>query len=201
MPLIVEAKIIDIRRDKPYPQDVFLVDTNVWYFQFYSRVLSVARNYQVVEYTRYLGKLLGLSTLCYSGLSLVELSHIIERQEHDFYEQANGEIPMKEYRQLAIERTKVLTEISDVWKDIQIWGNFIDVLIDKPLTDAAFADLQSLPLDGYDVILLEAMHKEGITQIITDDSDFASVPDIQVFTANERVITEARQQGKLLNRK
>jgi hypothetical protein len=40
----------------------------------------------------------------------------------------------------------------------------------------------------------------GVLQLITDDGDFATVPGIQVFTANRNVINAARSQGKLQTR-
>ncbi len=48
--------------------------------------------------------------------------------------------------------------------------------------------------------MLEAMQREGLTQVITDDSDFATVAGITVFTANNNVIQQAQQQGKLILR-
>jgi len=49
---------------------------------------------------------------------------------------------------------------------------------------------------------LEAIGQAGTEaiKVITDDSDYATVPDIQVFTSNNSVITAARLQGKLLQR-
>jgi hypothetical protein len=44
------------------------------------------------------------------------------------------------------------------------------------------------------------MKNHGVVQVITDDGDFATVPGIQVFTANRNVISAARSQGKLLIR-
>jgi hypothetical protein len=44
------------------------------------------------------------------------------------------------------------------------------------------------------------MKAHGIEQVITDDSDYATVPGIRVFTANSNVIKAARNQGKLLKR-
>ena len=44
------------------------------------------------------------------------------------------------------------------------------------------------------------MSREGMIQVITDDGDFATVPGIQVFTANRNVIQTAQTQGRLLNR-
>jgi hypothetical protein len=44
------------------------------------------------------------------------------------------------------------------------------------------------------------MRTRGVIQLITDDGDFATIPGIQVFTANRNVVTAARAQGKLLKR-
>jgi hypothetical protein len=37
-------------------------------------------------------------------------------------------------------------------------------------------------------------------RVITDDMDYATVPNLQVFTSNRNVIQTASQQGKLLRR-
>jgi hypothetical protein len=55
-------------------------------------------------------------------------------------------------------------------------------------------------LDGYDLLILEAMDKAGVKQIITDDVDYLTVPGIKVFAANSGAISAARSQGKLLVR-
>jgi hypothetical protein len=39
-----------------------------------------------------------------------------------------------------------------------------------------------------------------ITQIITDDGDFVTVPEIILFTANNNVVRAAKAQCKLLTR-
>ena len=44
------------------------------------------------------------------------------------------------------------------------------------------------------------MENENITKVITHDSDYLTVPNIQVFTADTDVIEDARIQGKLLIR-
>jgi hypothetical protein len=55
-------------------------------------------------------------------------------------------------------------------------------------------------LDGYDLLILEAMEKAGVKQIITDDGDYVNVSGITVFTANNSAIAAATSQGKLLVR-
>ena len=49
-------------------------------------------------------------------------------------------------------------------------------------------------------MILEAMDKAGINQVITDDGDYVTVPGIEVFTANQNAIASARSQGKLITR-
>jgi hypothetical protein len=44
------------------------------------------------------------------------------------------------------------------------------------------------------------MDKASVTQIITDDGDYVTVPGIKVFTANTSAIAAAGSQGKLLVR-
>ena len=55
-------------------------------------------------------------------------------------------------------------------------------------------------IDWWDPVFLEAMSKEKLIQIVTDDGDFATVSGIRVFTANKNVITAAQIQGKLVTR-
>ena len=55
-------------------------------------------------------------------------------------------------------------------------------------------------VDGYDLFILKIMENEGITKVITDDSDYVTVPNIQVFTANPTVLNEASSQDKLITR-
>jgi hypothetical protein len=70
-----------------------------------------------------------------------------------------------------------------------------DVSINKSLVR-----LQTQPLDGYDLLILEAIDQAGIVNVITDDGDYVTVPGIKVFTANRNAIAAAANQGKLLTR-
>ena len=76
----------------------------------------------------------------------------------------------------------------------------LDLSVDESLVDSAVCRFKANPLDGYDLYILEAISRASILQVITDDSDFATVPDIQVFTCNNTVLEAAREQGKLLRR-
>jgi hypothetical protein len=52
-------------------------------------------------------------------------------------------------------------------------------------------------IDGYDLFIAEAMANAGVTQILTDDGDYCTVPGIQVLTANRQAIDAAQAQGTL----
>jgi predicted nucleic acid-binding protein len=197
----VQAQVVDITADTPRADDVFLVDTNVWYWMTYPHATSFVSR-PSSEYPAYLNKALGAnSKIHHSGLSLAELAHLIEKTEREIYEKAVGPIKPKEYRHnIAGERSRVASEIQAAWGQVTTLADPLTVNIDAPTTAAALHRLQNEKIDGYDLFILESMKSHDVVQVITDDGDFATVPGIQVFTANRNVISAARNQGKLLTR-
>jgi predicted nucleic acid-binding protein len=201
----IRAEVVDIRHDVPRPNDTFLVDTNVWYWITYPRASQAhqpPRLYQTSDYPAYLSQAISAKArLLRCGLSLTELAHLIEKTEREIFIRSHGPVPTKEYRHNhPSERSHVVAEIQAAWGQVKMMAVPIDILVDEPTTDAALRRLTSEPLDGYDLLILEAIAKVGVVQVITDDGDFASVPGLQVFTSNQNVIQAARHQGKLLRR-
>ncbi|MFH1896995.1 MAG: hypothetical protein ABH886_01955 [Candidatus Desantisbacteria bacterium] len=189
----------------PEQDDIFLVDTNVWYWLAYSRANLADRcpnPYQIKDYPMYIGKALSAkSRLHRCGLSLSELAHLIEKTEREIYIRSNGVLNPKEYRHNhSIERANVVAEIQTAWSQINTMSQTLDLQIDEPVTNAVLSRLSSQPLDGYDLFILEAISRADVVKIITDDGDFVTVPGIQVFTANQNVIKSAQNQEKLLQR-
>jgi hypothetical protein len=90
----VRAKVIDIRRNNPKQKEAFLVDSNVWYWMTYTKASSSALAYpalpyQTTRYPSYISKALSAkSQLYHCGLSLNELSHIIEGTERDIFKRS-----------------------------------------------------------------------------------------------------------------
>lgn len=202
---IIQADIVDITADIPKAVDVFLVDTNVWYWMTYSRASQSTRPpayYQTSKYPLYTNSALNIgSRIFQSGLSLAELTHLIEKAEKEIYEAANGTIGTKAYRHnLANERKQVRAEVQAAWGQVTSLADPLALPIDGTTTSNALNRFHTDKVDGYDLFILESMRKHGVVQVITDDGDFATVPDIQVFTANRGVINAARDQGKLQTR-
>ncbi|MDW8298095.1 MAG: hypothetical protein RML95_02035 [Anaerolineae bacterium] len=55
-------------------------------------------------------------------------------------------------------------------------------------------------IDGYNLPIYHAALSAGIRQIVTDDVDYGELPDLQIFTANQRLIDLAQAQGRLVTR-
>jgi len=203
---IVQASVVDIRSDIPIPSDSFFVDTNVWYWMTYNRASHAARppmKYQIESYPDYIAKAITInSKLNQCGLSLAELAHIIERTEHEIFNNSQAvKVSTKEYRHnTQLERDKVVSEIRAAWGQVATMSSIIETNIDNDAICDLLIKLQNHPLDGYDLYMLDTIQRSGIMQIITDDGDFATVPNIQLFTANYNVLTAASKQGKLVKR-
>jgi hypothetical protein len=62
--LTIQAEVVDIAGDSPVESDIFLVDTNVWFWTAYSRA-SLSSNYKV-GYDIYLKQALAAAPDCTS---------------------------------------------------------------------------------------------------------------------------------------
>lgn len=93
----VNAEVIDLRTDSPTPGDIFLVDTNVWYWITYPAASNSAASYQITHYPAYIASAVSNgSKLHYCGLTLAELAHLIEKSEHRL--SSYSALKPKEYR-------------------------------------------------------------------------------------------------------
>ncbi|MEH2462722.1 hypothetical protein [Nostoc sp.] len=195
----VQAEVVDIRSDAPKNDDIFLVDTNAWYWYTYTNASISSRPYQITEYPSYIAKAISAnSLLLYCGLSLAELAHNIEQTEREIF---SSTLKSKEYRHnFPTERAKVVAEVQTAWSQVISSSVCTDVLVSEETSNAALNRFQTQLLDGYDLLILEAMDKAGVTQIITDDGDYVTVAGIKVFTANSGAIAAAKSKGKLLVR-
>ncbi len=196
----IQADVVDINADTPQASDVFLVDTNVWFWMTYSKSITVSNPYQTNVYPDYINKALDAGSLLYRcNLSFAELTHLIEDTEFKIYNSLNSlNFKKKEFRHnLPAERSNVVSEVQAAWGQIKTLAQPMDILVDESKTDASLQRLQTQKVDGYDLLILEAMAKHNVIQLITDDGDFATIPGIQVYTANRTVLQLARNAGKL----
>jgi hypothetical protein len=205
--LSVQADVIDITADVPQKNDIFLVDTCVWLWQSYSNSTWNSQPERLTEVGNYLNYLTQAAsigaTLTYSGLSLVELASVIERTEWQIFRKNNYQLSLKEYRHnLPAERVKVVKKVELAWETVKSFAAPVDINVDEIVLEKALQRFSSQMLDGYDLLHLEAISQAGTGQIkvMTDDCDYCTAADIQLFTLNTSVIAAATQQNKLVNR-
>ncbi len=201
----VRARVVDIRTDTPRPTDALLVDTNVWYWFAYSSAGAMpgsATPTQMTTYSDYLQDCIAAGAIAYrTGLCLAELAHLIEQNERDIYTGAVAAVTTKEYRHnLPSERARVVREVQEAWAQVKSQSQPLPLTIDDPTTDAALARFATQPVDGFDLFLLEGLSAAGLAQVLTDDGDFCTVPGLEVFTANPRVVAAARSASLLVVR-
>lgn len=202
----VQAQVVDISTDVPQSGDILFVDTNVWFWQTYAPAttpiaVSPSRLRKISVYLNYMSDALRVgATLCYSGLSLAELAHNIEKLEQQ--NSPYSSVSLKEYRHnYPSERARVVAEVQASWGQINNIAVSESLLIDDLTIDRALQRFQTQLLDGYDVYILETMQRiQGITGVITDDGDYVTASGVAMFTFNYDAIAAARNQGKLLVR-
>lgn len=194
---VVQADVVDIRVDKPLKTDVFVVDTNVWFWVAYTKAAPLP--HQRANYPFYLKSTLTVqATILRFALVQAELFHLIEKTEYEIFSATHLGTRRKEYRHnYPAERARVVAESRIAWNTVKALTSPLVATVDDSMTDAAMARFLTQALDGYALYLLEVMESTGLRQILTDDGDFCTVPDIQVFTANQNVINAAAAQGKV----
>jgi hypothetical protein len=199
----IKADVIDITSDVPQQEDIFFVDTNIWYWLTYSNASHTAQPYQLNDYPNYISSALtNASTLCYSELLLPELAHIIEKTEREIFNVGKSpRLKAKDFRRLDPSiRTSISNKVKVVWDQVKGDAQPLALSLYESIADRAINRFAIQMVDGYDLFILEIMEIEGIAKVITDDSDYVTVTGIEVFTANPTVLREARLQGKLLTR-
>ena len=200
------AQIVDIRADTPTTSDRFFVDTNAWYWLSYTRASQTPaspQSYQLTDYPEFLKKALSAKAKLHCcALSFPELAHNIEKAEREIYaDQAGRDINPKEFRhKYTRQHNRVVRLIIDTWSDVLAISSQLDITLDSAFMSEALSMFSIVGVDGYDLFMVEGIRRHNITQIVTDDGDYATVQGITVFTANPRLIQMAQSAGKLIVR-
>jgi len=203
----IQSSVVDILKDTPSPSDSFFVDTNIWFWITYTKASSCAnppKIYQIQDYPNYINAALKTRAKLYRcGLSLPELSHIIEKSEREIYENNHGvTLSPKEYRHnFPSERATTVNEIEVSWNQVKSMSDLHDITIDEQKCCNLIQLIKGTCIDGYDAFLtIQEQTLDPNFKIITDDGDFSSIPDIIVFTSNKSIIRAANGAGKLITR-
>lgn len=198
----VRAYIKDIQKQNcEIVTDKMLVDTNVLYFCYYDRwsqldnIRRGAQNYQLREYSKFFKKLLNSKvTLFVHRISLYEFAHRIEMAElMILYCQKNNianldgiDFPLKDIRRdYHSENSKIKNNLIIYLHAIQKTFNLLnfDRKLDLFLFDF-LSDWKDSISGAADAMMVSEAKQSGINSILSDDSDFVSFENIELYTAN-----------------
>lgn len=200
----VQATVFDILQDTPRKEDVFLVDTNIWFWATYSNAShSSSNNSHHNEYVKYLDKALAVNAkIHYCGLSFSELAHTIEKTEFEIYKKFNSStVNIKEFRHNnKQQRQGFVSELKSAWNQVKSMATPLPIIIDGLTTDQALQRICNEQVDGYDIFIIESMKKNNVIKIITHDGDYTTVDGIHVVTCNNGALVSARKHGKFMKR-
>lgn len=200
----IRANIIDITLDQPKHGESFYIDTNVWFWLTYTKASlhGVCRPYQINTYPVYANKALAINCPVYSaGFNLAELMHVIEKNEHKITQSIYGHSSIKDFRHgNNAARSDVGKEVDAACRQVMSLSTLMDVDLDSSFIASTISNFNSFQVDGYDLMTIEALNRYGVDNIITDDCDFATAANMNIFTANANLISAAAAQGKLIVR-
>lgn len=192
------ANIIDIRNVKKedIPQDeVFAVDTNALIWTHYSKASSPHINkhpYQVIEYPNFISKLMSNGNkIVTTTLNITELCNVTEHNEYRIYKAINkkSSLSFKDFRKIQTERINYKNEIDTIIMEIKAaYDNQIEIInVSAEIIENYRKELCQNSCDVFDFIAIEHLKKLGIHNYITDDKDFATVSDINLYTTSEEL--------------
>ncbi|MGV4856400.1 hypothetical protein [Acetobacter senegalensis] len=197
--MAIHANIIDITKDIPQKNDVFIIDTNAWIWATYTRATYSANKYQTDYYPSYIDKIIECGAKIFrTSFVLIEISHVIETIECDIFRTKNSlpDLSLKKYRHYA-DTENVKKEITSAWEQICSMSDQLDMVMNCQFNAKLLDLVQNENVDGYDRSLILAAKSNGL-RILSDDIDIASVKSITLHTANSKVVTSSLAAGKLL---
>ena len=185
--------IIDIKTiGNTFSNTEFFIDTNVLYWYSYSKyeLFNDPVKRQAQPYLDFLESLIENDNLIFTSIyNLSELLHIIEKHEFEIFQETNTgkRLNIKDFRKItsregvkselltALENTKDLCSIMEYPFYLSDLEEFINT-----------SDTHRC--DNYDYIIIKNCIEQGKLNVISDDSDFVSMPGINLYTANRKAL-------------
>ncbi|MBS1081728.1 hypothetical protein [Gluconobacter kondonii] len=196
----VSANIYDVKKDIPQKSDVFLIDTNAWFWTSYTQASVGCSAYQLHDYPEYIDKVIASGAKIYrTSIALIELSSIIEKTEYEIYKNLErlDKLSLKTFRH-GVDQSQVIAEIESAWAQVCQMSEHLDIQLDSNASDQLIELIKTQSIDGYDRSLLLPIIKDNNIRIISDDSDLSTVPWINLHTSNKIVLERAIRHGKII---
>lgn len=170
--------------------EVFAIDTNVLLWTHYAKASDPNLNrhpYQVFEYPDFVANLLqNKNKLVTTTLNISELIAVVEKSEYKIYKtthSCNG-IKFKDFRKINSARSSYKNEINTMMAEIRAsYNDQIEVIeVTRERLEEFNKNIEQTQCDVFDYLIIEYLKSIGVTNYISDDKDFMSVEDIQLFS-------------------
>lgn len=185
---LVDIKGIDIT--KIPENEVFAIDTNVLIWTHYSKASNPnlrTHPYQVIEYPNFVAKLLvNGNKIITTNLNITELVNVVEKNQYRIYKAINNQksLKFKDYRNIVAERQEYKKEIDAMMLEIKaIYGSQVEII---EISDEKIQEFQkniyNNKCDVFDYIIINYLKEKGIKNYISDDKDFLTIEDINLYS-------------------
>lgn len=173
--------------------EVFAIDTNVLLWTHYSKASNPNLNrhpYQVIEYPNFVANLLSNGNkLVTTTLNISELISVVEKNEFKIYKAVNACATMKfkDFRKVSIARCNYKTEINTMISEIKSsYNNQIEIIdITEEKLENFGNNIDKTQCDVFDYLVVNYLKSIGVLNYISDDKDFMSVDNINLFSTYE----------------
>ena len=171
-------------------EEIFAIDTNVLLWTHYSKASNPNLNrhpYQVIEYPNFVANLLkNKNKLITTTLNLSELISVVEKSEYQIYKATNScnGMKFKDFRKIGLARSAYKNEVSTMMAEIRAsYNDQIEVIeVTREKLVEFNNNIEQTQCDVFDYLVIEYLKSIGVTNYISDDKDFMSVEDIQLFS-------------------
>lgn len=174
----------------------FFLDTNVLYWYCYPRYsvsVSKYRQNDINLYYQFVDKLVqNGNPILTSIYNVSELLNVIEKNECDIYQKIHPEVPVcvKDLRNMRNQRNELKQIMRVAINNVYQACNIFEFGVKRDDVEDFVNQLDNHKCDFFDYTILKNNVTEKNINVITDDADFASVGDIEIYTANDSLLRQ-----------
>ena len=179
-------------------QKAFFLDTNVLYWYVYPRCgieTEPRTKMQAAPYYDFIDNLVVAGNPLYTSVyNITEMLHVIEKREFELYSATHPEAKwsIKDLRRIPKEREQLKMNLSTTMSNVRNICKILDFNFTYDILNQFISDLEQHHCDTFDYAILKNCIVEKKLNIISDDSDFATMHQINLFTANATALNSIK---------
>lgn len=191
------AKTVDLTTYAPINnQRDFFLDTNVLYWYTYPRVHIISNPYtkqQSAPYYDFVDTLVSNGNPLYTSIyNITEMLHVIEKNEFSLYKIQHPELKwtIKDFRKISNERDQMKRNLSTTLSNVKNICTILDFNFTYDSLEQFVLEFDNHRCDTFDYAILKNCIKENKLNVISDDSDFSTMEQLHLYTANTTVLAK-----------